>query len=70
MQPMNIPLRLRTHRPQLKPHFAILDVSSQLSQAFDSDILQTVLQPGQQIRHEFGHRSPVQHAARDALSDK
>lgn len=68
MQPVHVPLRLRTHGPQLKPHLAILDIPPQLPQTLHPDVLQTVLQAGEQVRHELRHGSPVQHAPRHPLS--
>lgn len=70
MQPVHVALRLRTHGPQLKPHLAILHLPPQLPQTLHPDILQTVLQPREQVRHEFRHGSPVQHAPRHPLSNE
>ena len=67
---MHVPLSLRTHGAQLKPHRPVLHTAPQLPQTPHPDILQAVLQAGQQVGHEARHGPAVQHAPRHALGDQ
>lgn len=70
VQTMHIPLGLRAHGPQLKPHRPIPHPIPQRRQAARPDILQGMLQARQQIGYEFRNGTAIEHGARNSLRDE
>ena len=57
MQPMHISLRLRADRSKLETDLTLAHALLQLNEALGADVLQRMLQAGDQVGHELGDRA-------------